>query len=84
MEETFQSENGLAGLDEHQVRRSPSRARWVTLAMPARAFLAVVRADEHAHRPTPGDLIPLTCNEIQGLFISVVVRPVHCPAHRLS
>jgi hypothetical protein len=52
--------------------------------MLAHAFLAVVRADEHAHRPTPGDLIPLTCNEIQRLFISVVVRPVHSPAHRLS
>jgi len=52
--------------------------------MLAHAFLAVVRADEHPHRPTPGDLISLTCNEIQRLFISVVVRPVHGPAHRLS
>ncbi|MCW2879088.1 MAG: insA [Sphaerisporangium sp.] len=84
VEETFQSEKGLAGLDEHQVRRYPSWARWVTLAMLAHAFLAVVRADEHAHRPTPDNLIPLTCNEIQHLFISVVVRPVHGPAHRLS
>lgn len=47
--------------------------------MLAHAFLAVVRADEHAHRPTPGDLIPLTCNEIQHLLIRVVVRPVHGP-----
>lgn len=80
MEETFQSEKGLAGLDEHQVRRYPSWARWVTLAMLAHAFLAVVRADEHAHRPTPDDLIPLTCNEIQHLFITVAVRPDHGPA----
>lgn len=84
VEETFQSEKGLAGLDEHQVRRYPSWARWVTLAMLAHAFLAVVRADESAHRPAPDDLIPLTCNEIQRLFITVAVRPDHGPAYRLS
>ncbi|MGW5820544.1 IS701 family transposase [Streptomyces diastatochromogenes] len=83
VEETFQSEKGLAGLDEHQVRRYPSWARWVTLAMLAHAFLAVVRADEHAHQPTPDDMILLTCNEIQRLFITVAVRPDHGPAHRL-
>ncbi len=84
VEETFQSEKGLAGLDEHQVRRYPSWARWVTLAMLAHAFLAVVRADEHARRPGPADLLPLSCNEIQRLFITLVVRPVHDAAHRLS
>jgi hypothetical protein len=61
VEETFQTGKGLAGLDEHQVRRYPSWARWVTLAMLAHAFLAVVRADEHAHRPGPADLVPLSC-----------------------
>lgn len=30
VEETFQTEKGLAGLDEHQVRRYPSWASWVT------------------------------------------------------
>ncbi|MBT2363941.1 IS701 family transposase [Streptomyces sp. ISL-10] len=84
VEETFQAEKGLAGLDEHQVRRYPSWARWVTLAMLAHAFLAVVRADEHAHRPGPADLIPLSCNEIQRLFITVVVQPLHDMAHRLG
>ncbi len=54
MDETFQTGKGLAGLDEHQVRRYPSWSRWGTLAMLAHAFLAVVRADEHARRP--GDL----------------------------
>lgn len=57
----------------------PSWARRVTLAMLAHAFLAVVRADEHARRPTPDAPIPPTCNEIQRLFTSVVVRPVHGP-----
>jgi hypothetical protein len=50
LEETFQTEKGLAGLDVHQVRRFVSWTRWVTLAMLAHAFLAVVRADEHAVR----------------------------------
>ncbi|MBN0045346.1 IS701 family transposase [Streptomyces actuosus] len=84
VEETFQTEKGLAGLDEHQVRRYPSWARWVSLAMLAHAFLAVVRADEHAHRPTPDDLIPLTCNEICRLFIALIIRPARDAAHRLA
>lgn len=84
VEETFQSEKGLAGLDEHQVRRYPSWTRWATLAMLAHAFLAVVRADEHTRRPGPADLVPLSCNEIQRLFITLVIRPVHDTAHRLG
>lgn len=72
IEETFQSGKGLAGLDEHQVRRWTSWHRWVTLAMLAHAFLTVVRADEHARHPTPDDLIPLSCNEICRLFIALV------------
>lgn len=84
VEETFQSAKGLAGLDEHQVRRFVSWTRWVTLAMLAHAFLAVVRADEHARNPSPTDLIPLTCNEIQRLLITLVVQPVHNTAHRLG
>lgn len=51
VEETFQTEKELAGLDEHQLRRYPSWSRWVTLAMLAHAFLAVVRADEHTVQP---------------------------------
>lgn len=84
VEESFQSGKGLAALDEHQVRRYTSWTRWVTtLAMFAHAFLAVVRADEHT-RPAPDALIPLTCNEIQRLFITLVVRPVHDTADRLG
>ena len=83
VEEFFQSGKGLAALDEHQVRRYTSWSRWVTLAMLAHAFLAVVRADEHS-RPAPDSLISLTCNEIQRLFITLVVRPAHDAAHRLG
>ncbi|OEJ23204.1 hypothetical protein AS594_00385 [Streptomyces agglomeratus] len=84
VEETFQTEKGLAGLDEHQVRRYPSWVRWVTLAMLAHAFLAVLRADEHVNASEPEDLIPLSCNEIQRLFLTLIVQPVHATAHRLS
>ncbi|WP_411083268.1 IS701 family transposase [Streptomyces sp. cmx-18-6] len=83
VEETFQAGKGLAGLDEHQVRRYTSWSRWVTLAMLAHAFLAVVRADEHARHSAADGLIPLTCNEIQRLFTTLLVRPVHDAAHRL-
>ncbi|MFF3879275.1 hypothetical protein ACFYYV_49185, partial [Streptomyces sp. NPDC001978] len=79
-----QTEKGLAGLDERQVRRYPSWARWVTLAMLAHAFLAVIRAEEHARPGTPKDLVPLSCNEVQRLFITLAVQPFHDPAHRLG
>ncbi len=84
VEEFFQSGKGLAGLDEHQVRRFASCSRWVTLAMLAHAFLAVVRAEEHARHPAPDTLRSFTCNEIQRLFITLVVRPALDAAHRLD
>ncbi|KUO22109.1 hypothetical protein AQJ91_05870 [Streptomyces dysideae] len=82
-EETFQAAKGLAGLDEHQVRRWTSWHRWVTLAMLAHAFLAAATAHEHDHRPVPGELIPLTCNEIRHLFaaLGITIRPA---AHHLG
>lgn len=83
VEEFFQSGKGLAGLDEHQVRRHTSWSRWVTLAMLAHAFLAVARAAEHDRDPGPDELIPLTCNEIQRLFTALVVRPVCDAVHQL-
>jgi SRSO17 transposase len=83
VEETFQSGKGLAGLDEHQVRRWMSWRRRVTLAMLAHAFLAVTAAHEQARRPSPDGLIPLICNEIQHLFATLTVQPAHGPAHRL-
>lgn len=83
VEETFQAGKGLAGLDEHQVRRYASWSRWVTLAMLAHAFLAVVRADEHARHPASDGLVPLTCNEIARLFITLVAQRLHDAAHRL-
>lgn len=83
VEETFQSSKGLAGLDEHQVRRWTSWHRWVTLAMLAHAFLAAVTALERdLHEETDG-LIPLTRNEIQHLFATLVTHAMHDTAHRL-
>jgi hypothetical protein len=74
---------GLAGLDEHQVRRWASWHRWVTLSMLAHAFLAVTTAHERDHHPSPDGLIPLTCNEIQHLFTAFITKAVRPAAHRL-
>ena len=49
IEENFQAGKGLAGLDEHQVRRWTSWYRWVTLAMLAAAALTIAAALEHAY-----------------------------------
>ena len=63
---------------------TPSWAVWVTLLMLAHAFRAVVRAGEHAHCPGPADLVSLFCHEIQRLFTTVVVQPLHDMVHRLD
>ncbi|GAA4897976.1 SRSO17 transposase [Streptomonospora salina] len=84
IEETFQQTKGLAGLDEHQVRRYTSWIRWVTLAMLAHAFLAVLRADgDTAARSDAAETVPLSCNEIQRLFMALVADRVHHADHRL-
>ena len=70
-----QASKGLAGLDEHQVRRWTSWQRWTLLAMLAHALLAVIAANEHATRPAPDGLIALTCNEIRRLLTVLVVEP---------
>jgi SRSO17 transposase len=75
VEESFQAGKGLAGLDEHQVRRWNSWRRWTLLAMIAHALLAVIAASEHTDRPTPAGLIALTCNEIRRLFTIFVIEP---------
>jgi SRSO17 transposase len=75
VEESFQAGKGLAGLDEHQVRRWISWRRWTLLAMLAHALLAVIAAREHTLPPTTNDLIALTCNEIRRLFLHYVIEP---------
>ena len=75
IEESFQAAKGLAGLDEHQVRRWLAWRRWTLLAMLAHALLAVIAATERAQRPPPGELIPLTCNEIRHLFTKLITQP---------
>ena len=70
-----QAGKGLAGLDEHQVRRWTSWKRWTLLAMVAHALLAVIAAREHDLRPAPDGLIALTCNEIRRLFVTFVIEP---------
>jgi hypothetical protein len=83
VEERFQTGKGLCGLDQHQLRRWRSWYRWVTLAMLAHAFLVVAAVTERSCRPPPSGLIPLTCNEIQHLFATLVARPAGDLDHRL-
>ena len=82
-EENFQAGKGLAGLDEHQVRRWDSWYRWTTLAMLALAFLTVTAATEHATSPPAADQIPLTRNEIAALFSTLIIDLVNDTRHRL-
>ncbi|MEU6234973.1 IS701 family transposase [Kitasatospora sp. NPDC047058] len=82
VKETFQAAEGLAGLDEHQVRRWTSWHRWTTLAMLAHAFLAVTAAIERAGSTPPSELAPLTCSEIRRLF-EAFITPARGLAHRL-
>jgi hypothetical protein len=55
----------------------------VTLAILAYAFLVVAAATQRARHPPPLGLIPLTCNEIQHLFATLVAAPITHSAHRL-
>jgi SRSO17 transposase len=82
-EENFQTGKGLAGLDEHQVRRWDSWYRWTTLAMLALAFLSIAAATEHTRHPAPAGQIPLTRNEIASLFDALIIEPVRDTRHRL-
>jgi SRSO17 transposase len=82
VEENFQAGKGLAGLDEHQVRRWTSWYRWVTLAMLASAFLTIAAATEHARSPAPAGQAPLTRNEIAHL-LATLTSPARDVRHRL-
>jgi SRSO17 transposase len=83
VEESFQAGKGLAGLDEHQVRRWTSWHRWSILAMLAHAFLAVTAAAERAETPSPQGLIALTASEIRHLFTRPVSHARHGIRHLL-
>jgi SRSO17 transposase len=83
VEEDFQASKGLAGLDEHQVRRWTSWYRWVTLAMLAAAFLTIAAATEHENRPPPDGQVPLTRNEIARLLTALSIWPAQDACHQL-
>lgn len=73
--ESFQAGKGLAGLDEHQVRRWLPWRRATVLAMLAHALLAAITTVERAGHPAPTGLIALTCDEVCRLLPTVVHRP---------
>ena len=84
MEESFQAGKGLAGLDEHQLRRWTSWRRWTLFAMLAHALLAVLAANERPDQPDPAGLIPLTCNEIRRLLTILITEPSRTIASPLA
>jgi SRSO17 transposase len=81
VEESFQAGKGLTALDEHQVRRYTSWARWTVLAMLAHAFLAVLAAEQPG-LPGDSDMIPLTCQEIAHLLATMLFDRDHSHDHR--
>jgi SRSO17 transposase len=83
-EENFQAGKGLAGLDEHQVRRWTSWYRWTTLAMLAAAFLTIAAITEHARHPAPDGQVTLTRNEIAWLLSALINRPAPGRPRRLA
>ncbi|MGH3635441.1 MAG: hypothetical protein ACRDTS_15425 [Mycobacterium sp.] len=84
VEESFQTGKGLAGLDQHQVRRWTSWQRLVTLAMLAHAFLVVTTAAERRADTTTDTLITLSVNEFRRLFDALLLRPLHAVADILA
>jgi SRSO17 transposase len=83
IEESFQAGKGLAGLDEHQVRRWTPWRRWTLLAMLAHALLAVLTAAERAHHPADAGLIELTCAEVRRL-LTAALATLSAPVDRLA
>ncbi len=83
VEESFQTSKGLAGLDQHQVRRWVSWHRWTVLAMLAHAFLTVLAATERTRATEPTGWIALTCNEVQHVLATHVITPIKDTTHRL-
>jgi SRSO17 transposase len=83
IEESFQSGKGLAGLDEHQVRRWTPWRRWTLLAMLAHALLAVLTAAQREHSPAERGLIALTCAEVRRL-LTAALAPLTAPVDALA
>ncbi|HVI35108.1 MAG TPA: IS701 family transposase, partial [Gaiellales bacterium] len=83
IEESFQAGKGLAGLDEHQVRRWTPWRRWTLLAMLAHALLAVITAAEREHHPADAGLIDLTCAEVRRL-LAATLAPLAAPVDALA
>jgi hypothetical protein len=83
VEERIKTGKGLAGLDQHQVRRWRSWYRWVTLAMLAHAFLVVAALLQPARHPPPPERVSLTCNEVGHLYATLAARPAADVAPRL-
>jgi hypothetical protein len=84
IEECFQIAKNETALDHYQVRLYPAWYRYITLAMLAMAFLAVMRADlagtEPGNSPISDQPVPISANEIRCLFAQLC-RPPTDPQH---
>jgi SRSO17 transposase len=81
IEECFQTGKGLAGLDEHQVRRWISWRRWTLLAMIGHALLAALAA-KACERCRSVEVIAVTYAEVRRLLTTLILKPVRvraCP-----
>ena len=100
IEETFQAGKGQVGLDHYQVRGWTPWHRFITLAMLALAFLAVLTASNNdptaadtenlagpsppPHLPDPRRPVPLTLAELRHLVAHLLLRPVLDAAYLLG
>ena len=100
IEETFQAGKGQVGLDHYQVRGWTPWHRFITLAMLALAFLAVLTASTNdptatdtdnlagpsppPHLPDPRRPVPLTLAELRHLVAHLLLRPVLDAAYLLG
>ena len=75
IEDSFQAGKGLAGLDEHRVRRWTSWRRWTLLAMIDQALLVVIAANEHTDRPALAGMVKLSSSEIRRLLTAWSAYP---------
>jgi SRSO17 transposase len=75
IEECFPAGKGLAGLEDHQIRRWLAWRRWTLLAMLAHALLAVIATTERTQHPPQPELIALTYHEIRRLFTKLIIEP---------
>ncbi|CAD6562988.1 hypothetical protein LMG24235_08230 [Paraburkholderia sabiae] len=81
IEVRFEAAKGECGLDQYEVRRWQGRCRHITLALPAHAVLAGLRAQA---KKTPEGSMPFSVQEIRRLLRRLIWRTLHSIEHVVS